>query len=263
MGLLEIVFGRRKSADPFGRRNASTSSSDTSDYEEGSEERDPRFDGWRIWIAYADFEGARSERWIRVYRIVSRQFNDYLVGHCELRKAIRTFRIDRILEVADRDGEVHEPRDFFRPYLSDVEGRSSGPDRKRGFGKALHIIDQVGDDLKILAFVSESDGRMGKKEADIIMQYAALRAKDMGLDINKTDIVDLRKWLKVQNPDGLALRSSIARAAKRKTTTFDDLWEMCSIVVEIDGKIQDAEREAMRELKLALEEEYATAARAI
>ena len=260
MSLIEIVFGRRKQSDPPGRSNSSKSSLDDHDIEDSSEERDPRFDGWRIWIRYSDFEGATSERWVRVYRIASRQFNDYLVGHCELRNATRTFRVDRIMEVADRDGEIHDARDFFQPYLSDVKGRSAGPDRHRGFGRALHIIDQIGDDLKMLAFISESDVRMGNKEADIIMKYAALRAQDLGLDFSKADTVDLRRWMKLQNPDVTTMRSSIARIAKRKTGTFDDLWDMASIVVEIDGKIHDAELAAMNELRGALEEEFAAAA---
>jgi uncharacterized tellurite resistance protein B-like protein len=261
MGMFEILFGKRKGADPVGFNNTAASSSDSTDFEDASEKRDPRFDGWRLWISYADFDGSKSERWVRVFRIVSRQFNEYLIGHCELRDSIRTFRIDRIIEVADRDGEIHEPHEFFRPYLPAIEGRSSGPDRKRGFGKALHIIDQIGDDLKILAFVSEADGRMGNKEAEVIIRYASLRSNDLGLDINKADTVDLRRWLKLQNPDAATLKSSIARVAKRKTLTFEGLWELCSIVVEVDGKIHDSEIIAMSEVKNAIEEEYDLAAR--
>lgn len=252
---IHIRFGRPRE-DPGGFGNSGSHTKDERRAEDQDSTRNSHFDGWRLWIRYCDIEGNASNRWVRIYRIESRPNADYLVGHCELRKATRSFRIDRIVEIADKDGELHEPADFFKPYISPVQLRSSGPDRSRPFGKALKIIDMIGDDLKILAFIAEADGSFGNREADVLTKYAMYRAAEAGLELNKSDSVDLRKWMKMQNPDELTIRSSIRRIASRRTMTFDDLWDLANIVVEVDGKIKKSEQAALNELRSTLESEF-------
>ena len=91
------------------------------------------------------------------------------------------------------------------------------------------------------------------------MKFAGACAGELGLDLNKAEIVDLRKWLKVQNPDARAMRATIGRIATKKSMTIDEIWEL-KIVAGIDGKVTRKEREAMTEVRSALEEEFARTA---
>lgn len=259
MGFFDDWFRRRGPPDDAGKPNTSEAGSDAGDFNTEDISRDSIFDGWRIWISYADTEGKRSERWVRVYRVECRQFSDYLVGHCELRDETRTFRIDRIIDVADAGGEVHDPDEFFAPYIKRPPGRSAGPDRHTPFGRALHIIDRLGDELRLLAFVAEADGKMANKEANLIMRIAEMRASDLGIDLKKSEIVDLRRWMKSQRPDALTMQSALGRMARSKSGDYGEVWSLVEIIAEADGKIANQEIEALHKIKAAMDLEFAAA----
>jgi DNA polymerase III epsilon subunit family exonuclease len=53
----------------------------------------------RIFIRYVDGEGKMSERWVTPRQVMGLADYIYLQGHCHLRNAERSFRLDRIVEV--------------------------------------------------------------------------------------------------------------------------------------------------------------------
>jgi hypothetical protein len=230
---LDEVIARRRQPDPEGYRNSADASDDAGDFDTDDNSRQASLDGLRIWISYRDIKGAESGRWVRIYRIERRLAVDYLVAHCELRDQTRTFRLDRIAQVADRSGEMHDPALFFRPHAPVVRVRKS--QRDTGFDRALRLIDHVGDDLKVLAFMGEADGRFGKKEVDVLMRYAAYRAAELVIDLEPQDKEALRRWIKALNPDGKTLRAAISRIAARGFTTVQDLWELSGLVASADN----------------------------
>lgn len=221
---------------------------------------DDRLSGSRLWIAYVDEAGNRSKRWIRVKRIENRQFSDYVFAFCELRKAERSFRIDRIVEMADSYGEIHEPKDFFTAFIEAPAGRSSGPSKHSPFGRALKILDIVGHEVMVLAFAAECDGKFVAREANTIMAYVKYKCDQSGLLFSKSDETDLRKWLKIQRPDELSLKTAIHRISLRKSSTAKDLIELTDIVFEADGKIKDEETKAAKLLRTLISEEFYKAA---
>jgi tellurite resistance protein len=256
MGFFEDFFTRAGAPSDAGKPNTAESDSDGLDAFVESDARDPRFDGWRIWISYMDLDNKRSNRWVRVYRVEARDFGDYLIGHCELRNETRAFRIDRIAAVADASGELHETDEFFEPYIDAPERPATGPDKSTPFGRALHIIDRLGDELRLLAFIAEADGRMGREEAGIIMRIAEMRARDIGLDLSKAEIVDLKRWLKAQHPDALAMQAAIRRMAGMGASGYHDVWSLVEIVAEADGALSPQETSALRNIKAAMDWEF-------
>jgi predicted DNA-binding transcriptional regulator YafY len=66
----------------------------------------------QVKIGYLGSSGALSERLVDPYAMAFRSGWCYLVGHCHLRRALRTFRVDRIrsLELLSQDFEM--PEDF-------------------------------------------------------------------------------------------------------------------------------------------------------
>jgi hypothetical protein len=256
MGFFEDFFTRRGAPDDAGKANSAESQSDASDVEAMGDARDPRFDGWRIWISYNDLDGKRSNRWVRVYRVEAREFGDHLVGHCELRGETRAFRIDRIGAVADASGQLHDTEDFFEPYIELPERRALGPDKSTPFGRALHIVDRLGDEMRLLAFIAEADGRMGREEAGLIMRIAGLRARDIGLDLSGPELIDLKRWLKAQHPDALAMQAAIRRMAGMGASGYHEVWSLVEIVAEADGELTPQELTALRNIKAAMDWDF-------
>jgi DNA polymerase III epsilon subunit family exonuclease len=55
--------------------------------------------GGRVRMRYVDARGQETERAVRPLRVSARHGNLYLVAHCYQRDALRTFRLDRVVEM--------------------------------------------------------------------------------------------------------------------------------------------------------------------
>ena len=66
----------------------------------------------RVWIAYLDGQGQRTEREIDPYRLVFLSKRWYAAGHCHLRESERVFRVDRIIEIHTRPETFEMPADY-------------------------------------------------------------------------------------------------------------------------------------------------------
>lgn len=55
--------------------------------------------GKRLFVAYVDMNGYKSERWVTPREVVERRDYIYLIAHCHLREAERNFRLDRIVKM--------------------------------------------------------------------------------------------------------------------------------------------------------------------
>lgn len=74
--------------------------------------------GKRIRFAYRSHDGAASHRQIEPYAVMHTDGRWYLIGHCLLRKALRTFRMDRISDLDVCAASFRRPNDFdARRYL--------------------------------------------------------------------------------------------------------------------------------------------------
>ncbi len=72
----------------------------------------------RIRLQYESHEGARSRRQIEPYAVMHTDGRWYLIGYCISRKAMRTFRLDRVSGLEIGAGTFRRPADFdARSYL--------------------------------------------------------------------------------------------------------------------------------------------------
>ena len=55
--------------------------------------------GRRLRISYVDGKGQRSKRWVTPHNVIGLSDYLYLQGHCHMRNAERSFRLDRIVEI--------------------------------------------------------------------------------------------------------------------------------------------------------------------
>jgi len=66
----------------------------------------------RVHIHYAPAQGEPSERDVDPYGLAYQNGSWYVLGMCHLRKAIRSFRLDRIRQVAQLERHFDRPKDF-------------------------------------------------------------------------------------------------------------------------------------------------------
>lgn len=68
--------------------------------------------GRRVRFDYESGEGARTRRHIEPYAVMHTDGRWYLIGYCLTRKAMRTFRLDRVTELAMAAGTFKRPAGF-------------------------------------------------------------------------------------------------------------------------------------------------------
>jgi predicted DNA-binding transcriptional regulator YafY len=68
--------------------------------------------GRRVRFDYESHDGARTKRHIEPYAVMHTDGRWYLIGYCLTRKALRTFRLDRVSELAIGSGTFKRPADF-------------------------------------------------------------------------------------------------------------------------------------------------------
>jgi len=74
--------------------------------------------GRRIRFAYQSHSGTASRRHIEPYAVLHTDGRWYLIGYCLTRKAMRTFRLDRVTNVEIGNAKFRRPADFdARRYL--------------------------------------------------------------------------------------------------------------------------------------------------
>jgi predicted DNA-binding transcriptional regulator YafY len=73
----------------------------------------------RVWLYYRSYQEHETKRALDPYGLVYRAGRWYVVGYCHLRRAMRVFRLDRIVSVEARDEGFERPADF--DALAEVE----------------------------------------------------------------------------------------------------------------------------------------------
>lgn len=133
-------------------------------------------------ITYADCKGSVSIR-----RVTCRKLSDhgavlYLQGFCHERQALRTFRLDRMVEVAcGITGEVFVPGIlFFQRFAVTHDGGAAV-----GFGLHPRLSADLRAGLNVLAFLAKVDGKVVPEERVVLRQFCqsfALRYADGEFD---------------------------------------------------------------------------------
>jgi predicted DNA-binding transcriptional regulator YafY len=65
-----------------------------------------------ISFAYTSFDGSESQREVEPYSVLHHDGRWYMIGHCRLRLASRSFRVDRMLEPQVLGGNFKRPTEF-------------------------------------------------------------------------------------------------------------------------------------------------------
>ena len=231
-------------------------------HEDSAEMREPYFEavvsplaaGSRVGLIYRDADGHVSRRVVQISSVNA----DELSGHCELRDAYRTFFIDRIEALVDtRTGEMFEDSDELLALLQagSVQIGQASQIPSSGFEKGVRLIEEIGDELRVLIFVAESDGQFADAEEDILIRYSRARGEDVSIELSDGDLAVLRKWMRAQNPNQHVVEASISRLADRGVSELESVWEVAEILIEADGVVDPGEITALSAIREALFEE--------
>ena len=124
----------------------------------------------RVRLRYVDTTGQASDREIDPYGLARRGGRWYVVGHCHLRRDLRSFRIDRIESVELLDVPFKRPADFNAlahltfsmatlPRTHAIEVRlHAGLERvRREISETLGILEGSKDTVRLLAQTDDLD----------------------------------------------------------------------------------------------------------
>jgi hypothetical protein len=125
-------------------------------------------DGLAIGIIYRDVSGQQSERTIRCDTVHFDDGHIYVEAWCLLRKAQRTFRLDRIEAIFDyHSGQLlGDPREFYGNYLPE-DWQERGTAKRRATQR--DIVREFGDGAKVLMFLAMEDGELDSTEHRLIL----------------------------------------------------------------------------------------------
>lgn len=210
---------------------------------------------WGITIAieYRDARGAETRR-----RVTLRRLYHDAAGYpcincfCHERRALRTFRFDRIISVIDADGVVWPPKDFFTQELHaqpvelensiDVAVASAlAAAEKRQHAKitapAAPGIAQrraARDGLRVLVALARADGEFDDAEMRIILDYIAAAAMRAGITTVDADRRALTTYLRHQRPAPDLLNECLDRLERAPAAERHALTEAAAAIVACD-----------------------------
>lgn len=204
--------------------------------------------GEAFFLVYRDARGAESRRRVTVHRIVMHGGTVMVRAYCHERRAARSFRADRIVELVDMaSGEVLDtPKEIGERLRTMAE-----PAADRDAATAV-AVEARRHGLVALTFLARCDGHEHTAERAVILRYLTVAAPEPGLDHVAAGAVLDRLY-----PDEYSYLIALDELAQRP----EDLVELARYaldVVEADGAIAPEEAEFMLELRDLLVEIRAT-----
>lgn len=164
--------------------------------------------GQNVVLIYVDSRGSRSERHVRCRKLAQSAEAMHLSAWCELRQQLRSFRVDRIVEVFDAvSGEsLGDGTHWARGFVAD-SGNTSG----YRFGLTPRDFADLNAALNVLAFVSRCDHEQHPAEMEAAMGFVCawwLR-RDFRHDLDETA---LWNWVTSLAPDAETFFTSLRRS---------------------------------------------------
>jgi hypothetical protein len=206
--------------------------------------------GRMLVIEYSDSKGALSCRRITFRRIEHLpSTNDdgryYLIGWCHERRALRSFRVDRLLSLMDgRTGEIFEPIESGIELLSEAGFVSRSAPARAPTRSARSLLR---DGLKILTFLARCDGAAHPSEMEIIADYCRERAAQVGLGVDGSIIEGILDEADRLYPDTDTFLDAAERAFRDQANGTLLISKARALIIA-DGLLHEREVQFLREL---------------
>lgn len=203
--------------------------------------------GLAFAMEYRDSRNAVTRRRITLNSFRATGDGHYLMrAFCHERKAVRSFRTDRVVSIIDFDGVVWEPLAYFDDL--GIRLPLSGPAVmaiKRAAPKPGEAQREAcADELCILAALSRSDGHLHDFEVEAMMDFAAEACDRQGMAFGEADRVGLARYVRKLCPDVTAVGESLLRLKRRASPAADKLLLRAMMAVMDADEVQTPEEVA-------------------
>jgi hypothetical protein len=206
----------------------------------------PNVAGLLVHFHYVDASGNESRRSVRCERCWTTNNALYVRGHCSLRHADRTFRVDQmsnVIEVRTKK-PIPDPTAYFFP-LADREGQVDYDDEATGFhGRGDRLFDARRvciDGLNVLARIVLLRGPVRQDDKINELTYVAYRLDDCGIPRDDGMLGELLAFALALAPTDQTFRNAVEIVAADKRN-FDAVAETIN---EITGRSVDADNQAL------------------
>lgn len=193
-------------------------------------------EGQFFMIEYLNAAGQRSRRRITVTALGTGKGGvPILTARCHERKAMRSFRIDRIQCCIGMDGEVFED---VAAFMADTFGMSvSLASRKAEGEQKLERIRQLcGDWAVLLKAMSVADLLLDKREARLATDHLAAEVERAGLMVNEGDIAWLQTYFGRLRPTERVVRRALERLSERPVREKERFFRAAVGVMDADER---------------------------
>ncbi|WP_415034483.1 WYL domain-containing protein [Azonexus sp.] len=228
---------------------------DAGDYEENDAENDGWIDDWSnsfisgvpnnapskfspkpiravLNIQYVDVNGKKTRRTVHVSECDTRESNGYLKGFCQLRRAPRTFRLDRVIvaidvETGERIQSLHAWARNRHVASNDFAVETS--------------LRESADALRAIFYLCKLDGRFTRKEKEIFLKHCQSMVPDRLLKIE--DIENACQHLVL--PSQTAFYMICQRLAELPLRERESIIVVANQIVDSDKTVKPEESEAL------------------
>lgn len=214
-------------------------------------------EGQSFVLHYKDATGAQSIRAVSVWAVRHTDAGiPVLVAKCHLRKATRSFRVDRIETVTDFDGVVIEPLDKF---LADTFGVRWPPssdelaasDEFRIRWSRLRTVCRENGGL-LLTAVALADGELVPDEVGAILDFVGRCCARTKFEFGEKEEDRLRLYIRRLRPTPELVDRALDRMAQSDPSAVVDILTACARVMESDGRIHPAEVKTLDKFSRAM-----------
>lgn len=206
-------------------------------------------EGQTFIICYEDSNGHKSERRITVRNLrLNAENTPLLVAWCHERNATRTFRIDRVTAVINRDGEIIEhPAPFFVESFG-MSPRLAACDVLKPTS-LMRIRRSFTHHLMPLAHLACVDGYSDADEQGIILDHCLHLSSDAGLPATSSEEKSLRRYLKSLKPTKPILDRALLSLERDTPERIVALVTAAHRVMDADGIRNPAEEKFFSQMK--------------
>jgi len=204
---------------------------------------DHELSGMTIGIEHVDADGSMSRRWATIVATAEVDGHKRLLCHCFMSEGLRSFRMDRVINLFDEHGETFDVREFLQLKASPTKARTGGGSYRSA----------IRDGLRVLIAVARADGQLDAEEVDVIMDYARAEGARKGVTEDETALTGLRRYIERLQPSGSVVTSCIDRLTNEDEETQDNLLAYLAKVVRADGVVDASEAELERLIAKRLE----------
>jgi len=206
-------------------------------------------------IDYCDSSGHQTRRRITLLKASRGPHAPMLMAICHERKAMRTFRCDRIECFITDEGEVIETQEFFKDCLFiDLADLCPDPVEAKVLGQAQAIREMLRPALSVLVTAAKCDDEFHPAELDVICCYIedelnSPKFQKLIKGVPLLDILDqLTTIVEKMRPSREALPGYLIKISEMSSHRLDRLTNALRDLILADGRIVAEETLLISEL---------------